>query len=89
MCVSHMTQIFNFPQLHSFIDPLIQKIFIKTFHISTEAGSRQRFKKKNASVFKNVAFGVWWTQKYNQLHFSLTIIEKEAQSAKGESGRYI
>ena len=41
-----MTQIFNFPQLHSFIDPLIQKIFIKTFHISTEAGSRQRFKKK-------------------------------------------
>lgn len=85
-----MTQMVNFPQLHSFVDSLIQEIFIKTFHLSTEAGSRQRlFLKKDVSVFKNVAFGVWWTEKYNELHFSLMITEKEAQSGKGESGRGI
>jgi len=70
MCVSHMTQIFNFPQLHSFIDPLIQKIFIKTFHISTEAGSRQRFKKKKCLCLQECSiWGVHQLAPINDYYF--------------------
>ena len=63
--------------------------FLSHINRSWEQTEIKKKKKKDVSVFKNVTFGVWWTEKCSQLHFSLVILEKAAQSGKGEYGRGI